>query len=43
MGFKKGYCQEAENYHTETISIPIYPTLSKENQEHIIDSIIKLF
>ena len=43
MGFKKGYCQEAENYHTETISIPIYTTLSKENQEHIIDSIIKLF
>ena len=28
MGFKAGYCLEAERYHKEAVSIPMYPTMS---------------
>jgi UDP-4-amino-4,6-dideoxy-N-acetyl-beta-L-altrosamine transaminase len=36
MGFKAGYCPEAEKYHREALSIPIYLTLTASNQEKII-------
>lgn len=36
MGFKKGYCPEAEKYYSETISIPMYPTLSSAHQDEVI-------
>ena len=39
MGFKAGYCPEAEQYHRDTLSIPIYPGLSSAQQEHVVDSI----
>ncbi len=32
MGFKPGYCPEAENYFKEAISLPMFPTLSEEDQ-----------
>jgi UDP-4-amino-4,6-dideoxy-N-acetyl-beta-L-altrosamine transaminase len=34
-GFKRGYCPEAEAYFSECISIPIFPTLTKEQQDYI--------
>lgn len=39
MGFKAGYCPEAESYHRETISMPMYPGLGAEQQEHVIASL----
>jgi UDP-4-amino-4,6-dideoxy-N-acetyl-beta-L-altrosamine transaminase len=39
MGFNKGYCVNAENYYAETISLPIYPTLNKVEQNKVISSI----
>jgi UDP-4-amino-4,6-dideoxy-N-acetyl-beta-L-altrosamine transaminase len=36
MGFKVGYCPEAEQYHQEVLSIPMYPTLTDEEQAKVI-------
>jgi dTDP-4-amino-4,6-dideoxygalactose transaminase len=36
MGFKKRYCEEAENYYSEAISLPIYATLSEEEQNKVV-------
>ncbi|MCX7144173.1 MAG: UDP-4-amino-4,6-dideoxy-N-acetyl-beta-L-altrosamine transaminase [Proteobacteria bacterium] len=40
MGFKVGYCAQAEQYYSEAISIPIYPGLTEAQQSHVIDSLI---
>jgi len=36
MGFKAGYCQQAEKYYSEAISIPMYPTLSESQQDKVV-------
>ncbi len=36
MGFKAGYCPEAESYHRETISLPMYPGLTEAQQEYVL-------
>ena len=41
MGFNAGYCPESELYHKEEISIPMYPTLKKDDQLVVIDSLKK--
>lgn len=41
LGFKAGYCPEAERYHRETISLPMYPTLLPEEQQHVISALRK--
>ena len=43
LGFKKGYCQEAEMHFKEVISLPIYPGLSLENQKYIVECIKEIF
>ena len=35
IGFKKGYCSNMEIYNDTAISMPIYPTLKKNEQEKI--------
>jgi len=35
-GFNRGYCPEAERYYSEAISIPIFPTLTKEQLDYIL-------
>ncbi len=35
FGFVKGYCSEAERYYGEAISLPIYSTLSEDNQDKV--------
>ena len=42
LGFKKGYCPNAEKYYEECISIPIFPSLTKLEQENVIDSLGKI-
>jgi UDP-4-amino-4,6-dideoxy-N-acetyl-beta-L-altrosamine transaminase len=36
LGFKTGYCIEAEQYYAEAISLPIYPNLSEMQQDKVI-------
>lgn len=36
IGFKAGYCSEAEQYFRQTLSIPIYPTLSEVDQGEVV-------
>ncbi len=31
MGFKQGYCPEAEAYYAEAITLPLYPEMSRES------------
>lgn len=35
-GFKAGYCPEAEQYHREALSIPVYPKLAASDQNKVI-------
>ncbi len=39
MGFNHGYCPVAEDYANRAISLPIFPTLTFENQQFVIDKI----
>jgi len=39
MGFKRGYCLEAERYYSEVISIPLYPGLTEAQQDRVIEAI----
>ena len=39
LGFEAGYCFEAEKFHREALSIPIHPSLTMSQQDHVIDSI----
>lgn len=39
MGFKTGYCPEAELYFKEAISLPMFPTLVASQQEKVIDTL----
>jgi UDP-4-amino-4,6-dideoxy-N-acetyl-beta-L-altrosamine transaminase len=36
MGFKAGYCLQAEQYYSEVLSIPMYPRMTEEQQDHVI-------
>jgi len=39
MGFIAGYCPQAESYFQEAISIPMYPGLTKKQQDRIVVAI----
>ena len=39
MGFKAGYCEEAERYHKDALSIPMYPKLSTTQQVYVVESL----
>ncbi len=39
LGFEVGYCLEAEKFYKEALSIPIYPSLTISQQDHVIDTI----
>ena len=36
LGFKTGYCLEAEKFYAEAISLPIYPGLTEIQQDRVI-------
>ncbi len=42
MGFKAGYCPESESYHRDALSIPIYPTLTEQEQSQVITTLKKV-
>jgi UDP-4-amino-4,6-dideoxy-N-acetyl-beta-L-altrosamine transaminase len=39
MGFKAGYCPEAEQYHKDVLSIPMYPVLSMTQEAYVAESL----
>jgi len=39
LGFRRGYCEEAERYFHEALSLPIFPDLNEEGQLGIVNSI----
>ncbi len=39
LGFKAGYCPEAEQYYAEAISIPMYPALTEAQQDHVVTAL----
>jgi UDP-4-amino-4,6-dideoxy-N-acetyl-beta-L-altrosamine transaminase len=39
IGFEKGYCPNAESYASRAISLPIYPKLTHEDQQFVIQSL----
>lgn len=43
MGFKAGYCPNAETYFTQAISLPMYPLLSHSEQAYVIKVIAGVF
>jgi len=36
-GFEQGYCPNAEQYYRETLSIPMYPSLTEQQQGRVIE------
>jgi len=36
MGFKAGYCPQAEKYYRQAVSLPIYPALTNIEQDKVI-------
>ncbi|MCP4321375.1 MAG: UDP-4-amino-4,6-dideoxy-N-acetyl-beta-L-altrosamine transaminase [Alteromonadales bacterium] len=42
LGFSVGDFPAAENYYQRAISLPLYPELSSDEQQYIIDTIIEL-
>ena len=41
MGFKLGYCAQAELFYSEVISIPMYPGFTDEQQNYVVAEIEK--
>lgn len=41
LGFKKGICPKAEEFYGRIISLPIYYTLDNDEQERVVNNIIK--
>lgn len=39
MGFRAGYCPQAEQYYSEVISIPMYPALTQEQQDIAVQAL----
>lgn len=39
LGFKLGYCPEAEKYFCDALTIPLYPTLTEDDQNRILGMI----
>lgn len=43
LGFKVGDFPESEQFHREVISLPMYPTLSSNQQKHVISALASMF
>lgn len=42
LGFVPGYCPEAERYHAEAITLPLYPGMSEKDQDYIAATLRQL-
>jgi dTDP-4-amino-4,6-dideoxygalactose transaminase len=43
LGWKEGDLPNAENYYKHCISLPMYPTLSVDQQDYVIEKIAAFF
>lgn len=43
MGFKVGYCPEAEQYHRDALSIPMFPAMTEAQQDYIVGTMVNMF
>jgi dTDP-4-amino-4,6-dideoxygalactose transaminase len=43
LGWKEGDMPEAENYYKNCISLPMYPTLTEEEQQFVMDVIVEFY
>lgn len=43
MGWKEGDMPKAENYYKHCISLPMYPTLTEEEQQFVIDKVVGFY
>ena len=41
LGFRRGYCKQAEKFFQEVITLPIFPSLSESKQSFVIQNILK--
>lgn len=39
LGFKAGHCLEAERYYAEAISLPMYPGLTDQQQDQVVNAL----
>jgi dTDP-4-amino-4,6-dideoxygalactose transaminase len=42
LGYERGLCPMAEKYYSRTISIPMFPKLTDDEIEYVIEKIIKV-
>ncbi|CAN1513584.1 WecE Predicted pyridoxal phosphate-dependent enzyme apparently involved in regulation of cell wall biogenesis [Methylophilaceae bacterium] len=42
MGFKKGYCPNAEQYYSEALSLPLHPGINEPDQDKVIALMFEL-
>jgi dTDP-4-amino-4,6-dideoxygalactose transaminase len=42
LGFRNNYCHQAETYYSGAMSIPIFSSLSIDDQDIVIDSLKEL-
>ena len=43
LGHKEGKCPVAEDYYTRCLALPMYPSLTDEEQEYVIETIKEFF
>ena len=43
LGYKKGLCPNAEDFYEREISIPLYPDMSSEDVDYVINNTFELF
>ncbi|MEL7188799.1 MAG: UDP-4-amino-4,6-dideoxy-N-acetyl-beta-L-altrosamine transaminase [Pseudomonadota bacterium] len=41
LGFERGYCPNAERYYAEALSLPMFPTMTDEQQQKVIAEVAK--
>ena len=40
MGFKATDFPEAERYYAEAITLPLYPNLTQDDQDHVVKTLL---
>jgi len=43
LGWKEGDCPIAEDYYTRCLALPMYPSLTNEEQDYVIETIIDFY
>ena len=41
-GYNRCYCKAAEDFYSRAISLPIYPTMTKKQQEYVIERVLEM-